>query len=354
MAKYAEDGEWAALEARVGWVVRRGDDEQRLDERLPRLLAAMAQATTLVAAARATGIAYRTAWAIIEEAGREIGAPLLASTRGRGATLTPLGAKLLAAHERATAAAAKLPRLPVRGRSVERASGEAEAPLRVAASHDVALAQLRDHWRLAHGVVLDFHGSAESLDAWHAGSADVAGFHVERGARRGSDPLLARIDARRDALISFITRTQGLIVPRGNPRRLRTLAQVAARGLVFVNRQPGSGTRLLLDRLLARARLDPSRLRGYSTEEFTHAAVAATVAAGRADAGLGIAAAAAQFGLAFVPLVTERYLFACRRRALGTPRLRAFRALLASEATRAAIAPLPGYAPDHPGVADEG
>jgi putative molybdopterin biosynthesis protein len=72
--------------------------------------------------------------------------------------------------------------------------------------------------------------------------------------------------------------------------------------------------------------------------------VAATIAAGKAEAGFGIQAAAAQFGLAFLPVISERYLFACRRRILDTPRVAAFRALLASSATRAVVRPLPGYA----------
>jgi molybdate-binding protein len=161
--------------------------------------------------------------------------------------------------------------------------------------------------------------------------------------------LLRRLRADRDALVRFVTRTQGLILPRGNPRRIRSLADVATHGLSIVNRQPGSGTRLLFDRLLAAARIAPTAVPGYSREEFTHAAVAATVAAGGADVGFGVEAAAAQLGLAFVPLVRERYRFACRKRALDGAPMMAFRALLAGDATRAAVTPLRGYRLDAPG-----
>ncbi len=212
-----------------------------------------------------------------------------------------------------------------------------------------ALAQLKDRWRIGHGIALEFHGSAESLDAFHGGQAELAGFHVESGARQVSDPLLARLEPSRDALLRFLTREQGLIVPRGNPKRVRSLTDLASKRLAIVNRQPSSGTRLLFDRLLARAGVDPTTLAGHSNEEFTHAAVAATIAAGRADAGFGIRAAAAQFGLAFLPMVSERYLFACRRRALDSAKVQAFRALLASDATRAVVTPLPGYRLDQPG-----
>ncbi|GIK85919.1 MAG: regulatory protein [Betaproteobacteria bacterium] len=349
MAQYAKSGQYATLAVAIGWTARRAGREHALDERLPRLLAAVARTGTLIAAARAAGIPYRSAWAVLEASARDVGAPLAELARGRGATLTPAGERLLAAHESALAAAKRFETVEVR---VEPRARRAEAPppLRIAASHDIALAQLRDRWRLAHGIQLEFHGSAESLDAYRAGSVDVAGFHVELGARRDSDPLLGRLDPGRDALLSFLTRSQGLIVPKGNPRKVRTLAHVVQRGLAIVNRQPGSGTRLLLDRLLSREGLDAAAVRGYTQEEFTHAAVAATVAAGRADAGLGIQAAAAQFGLSFVPLVRERYCFATRRSGLRAPRIVAFRALLAGDATRAVVAPLPGYALDRPGA----
>ena len=141
----------------------------------------------------------------------------------------------------------------------------------------------------------------------------------------------------------FVVRTQGLILPRGNPAGVRSLADVAAKRLRFVNRQPGSGTRIALERLVAREGIDPGAIAGWTHEEFTHAAVAATIAAGEAEAGFGIRAAAAQLGLAFVPLVDERYAFACRRRELADPRIRAFRGLIASPAVAKVVAPLPGY-----------
>lgn len=349
MAKYAKTSQLTTLRVAIAWTTVRGGRERAVDARVPRLVAEIVHAGTLIGAARRAAIPYRTAWALLEQAARDVGAPLVELHRGRGALLSPVGRQLLAAHEEAERAVATLAAIEVREQPLP-ARTESAALLRVAASHDIALAQLRDRWRLAHGVQLEFHGSAESLDAFRAGQVDVAGFHVEQPPRR-DDPLLARLDPARDALVSFITRSQGLIVPRGNPRRLRTLGQAVSRGLTIVNRQPGSGTRLLLDRLLAREGIDRARVRGYSQEEFTHAAVAATIAAGRADVGLGIQAAAAQFGLSFVLLATERYCFVVRRTALRSARIVAFRLLLASEATRAVVQPLPGYALDQPGEA---
>jgi molybdate transport repressor ModE-like protein len=328
------------------------DDQGRAamtDVRLVGLMAAIRSHGSLVAAARSVGLPYRTAWAVLADAERTLGTELAISTRGQGATLTPLALRWLDAHAKAAALLASLGPLAV-GESGRPAASRKPRPLRVFASHDLALAQLRDRWRLAEGVALAFHGSGESLDAYRAGQADAAGFHYAIAPVAPDDPLLARIEPRRDALLRFITRAQGLMLPRGNPRRVRGLEDLAGKRLTIVNRQPGSGTRVLFDRLVAAHGIAPATLAGYSDEEFTHAAVAATVAAGRADAGFGIEAAAAQLGLAFVPLVRERYAFACRRRALDTPPLAAFRKLLASRVTRAVVGPLPGYRLDAPGT----
>lgn len=319
-----------------------------LDERLLPLVEAVARTGTLVAAARACDIPYRTAWSVLEAATGELGAPLVTLARGRGASLTPMAQRWLAANDAARRVLEQAAlRVEIDARST--ASRRGATLLKMAASHDLAIAQLKDRWRLAERIVVEFRGSAESLDALRAGAVDVAGFHVAATSAGEVDPLLARLSPSRDAILGFITRTQGLMLARGNPRRVRDLADLASRRMTIVNRQPGSGTRLLFDRLLARAEVSGDVLRGYENEEFTHAAVAATVASGRADAAFGIQAAAAQFGLAFVPLVTEHYRFACRRRTLDTPRMRMFRALLASRATRAVVAPLPGYALDAPG-----
>jgi molybdate-binding protein len=106
---------------------------------------------------------------------------------------------------------------------------------------------------------------------------------------------------------------------------------------------------VLVDQLLRAQALEASALRGYGTEEFTHLAVAATVAAGKADVGFGLEAAARQFGLGFVPIAEERYLFACRRAALRSPGIQRFRALLASPEAARAVRRLAGYAIDAPG-----
>ena len=118
----------------------------------------------------------------------------------------------------------------------------------------------------------------------------------------------------------------------------------------FVNRQPGSGTRLLLDHLLAQAQLDPTTIDGYEARvEYTHLAVATAVASGAADVGLGIEAAASAHGLAFVPLVEEDYFLVCLKPMLDSPLIAALRSVLATPAWAAALQAFPGYGVQRPG-----
>jgi putative molybdopterin biosynthesis protein len=108
-------------------------------------------------------------------------------------------------------------------------------------------------------------------------------------------------------VIALLWREQGLLVPAGNPLELRSLQDLTRREVRYINRQRGAGTRVLLDYHLATLGIDGGQIQGYEHEEYTHLAVAASVAGGRADAGLGIAAAAEALGLDFVPLFRERY-----------------------------------------------
>jgi putative molybdopterin biosynthesis protein len=108
-------------------------------------------------------------------------------------------------------------------------------------------------------------------------------------------------------VIHLVGREQGLIVQRGNPKQIKGLEDLLHKEIHFINRQKGSGTRLLLDHTLKHLCLDSNQIRGYEKEEFTHMAVASTVASGVADAGLGILSAARAMSLDFIPIAKERY-----------------------------------------------
>ena len=222
----------------ASWSVQGDDGASTIDARVLPLLRAIVPGGSLAAAARICGVPYRTAWAAFDEAERVIGAPLLTLTRGRGASPTPLALRWLAADSQAAKAleSAALG-LDVASRAVTD-RGRAVL-LRIAASHDIALAQLKDRWRVAHSLAVEFHGSAESLQAYRSGRVELAGFHVATTARGEFDPLLAQLDGARDAVIRFLTREQGLIVARGNPQRIRGIADLVAKRATIVNRQPG-------------------------------------------------------------------------------------------------------------------
>jgi molybdate transport repressor ModE-like protein len=327
---------------------RAGDTE--LDARLVPLLRTVAKEGSLNRAVAALRLSYRHAWGMLGKMERALGQPLVLMERGRGARLTPFAEKLIEADDAATdvlgrelaAAVQSLDRdFPV-SRKVTR-----EKPLVTHASHDLALAELRNLLAdTGHAAVdLHFRGSIDCLASLARGDCDVAGFHLP-GASAGDAafaPYRPWLRTRGLRLIRFVNRRQGLIVARGNPRRVFSLADLAERGARFINRQPGSGTRLCLDRLLAAAGLRPAQIKGYQSEEFTHAAVAATVASGMADAGFGIEAAARQQKLDFVPLATESYFLALRQATLARPAAHALLLALDAAAFQKRLGALPGY-----------
>jgi putative molybdopterin biosynthesis protein len=145
----------------------------------------------------------------------------------------------------------------------------------------------------------------------------------------------------RHKVVLFALREQGLLVRPGSG--LKGLVDLTKKKTRFINRQKGSGTRTLFDRLIARERIAPSAIRGYADEEFTHLAVAATVASDHADAGFGIRAAAAQYRLGFIPIATERYCLACTHAVSESPSYGRVLALLGSRSFRTRAGALPGY-----------
>jgi molybdate transport repressor ModE-like protein len=318
-----------------------------LDARLIELLARIDTEGSLRAACDAARIPYRTAWGMLQDIERTVGGPLVRLERGRGASLTEDGVALIRADEAAKRRFSRdLELLAVNiGSAAARTSGAAASVVRLAASHDPALAALQDALPVAAGIRLEieFCGSIDALARFRAGEVDLAGFHFVPGDSGMVRRYLRSLRPARDRLLRFVDRQQGLIVAHGNPHRLRCLSDVARRGLRFVNRQSGSGTRMLINAQLEREGLSPDDLSGFATEEFTHAAVAATVAAGRADAGLGVAAAAAEYDLDFVSLVQERYDFAVREADARSATIMALRNSLTGPVFRELVGRMAGY-----------
>lgn len=311
------------------------------------LLEGVHQDGSLRAAVNRAGLSYRYAWGLIGRWEKLFGQQLIVLERGRGAHLTLLGEKLLWAQKRVHA------RL---GPQMESLSAELARELAsvldagtpritVCASHDLALAALRDHLPKAKGPHLDirFQGSSASLQALLDRECDLAGFHVSPLNLSELAGLAQALKSRHCRILHFTHRNQGLMLAAGNPLKITSLADLARGKARFVNRQAGSGTRLALDHLLHAANVAPANIRGYDQEEFTHLAVAATIASGHADAGLGIEAAAREFKLDFIPLFSEDYVFACRKDFLAEPVGTALLESLARPGVRQRMKRLPGY-----------
>lgn len=318
-----------------------------IDARLLPLLAAIDGGANLGAAVAQVGLSYRHGWGLLHAQAAHLGMPLVDMQRGKGVTLTAAGQQLLqltgAAEQRLLrkAAAIEIEIAPLPAASAE--------PLRLSihASHDLALIELRERIAPAFGLELnlEFKGSLEALASFAAGHADLAGFHIPLGSHPGAlAPYHRWLKPRQHRLIGFIEREQGLMLPPGNPAHVHHLRDLVDKQLRVINRQRGSGTRLLFDQLLHESHIDGQALRGYSNEEFTHLAVAATIAAGKADAGFGVKAAALQYGLEFKTLERERYLLACRSEAADEPAVRRLRQAIASPQVLQVLRSLPGYA----------
>jgi putative molybdopterin biosynthesis protein len=189
-------------------------------------------------------------------------------------------------------------------------------------------------------------GSMGGLIALRDGLCHLAGSHLlEPETGEYTLPYLKRLvpPGREVAVVRLVHREQGLLVAPGNPLGLTGVADLAREGLRYVNRQPGAGTRVLLDHELARAGIAPETIAGYAREEPTHFAVAAAIAAGRADCGLGVLAAARAFGLDFVAVAREPYDLVLERDLLESELLAPLWTLLDDPAFRSAVEALGGY-----------
>jgi putative molybdopterin biosynthesis protein len=215
-------------------------------------------------------------------------------------------------------------------------------------SHDLAIDLLASHLRAsapAVRLVSANVGSLGGLLALKRGDAHLAGTHLlDEETGEYNRPFVERLLPDQDiVLINLAYRDQGLIIPHGNPQSFHDLVDLTRPNVRFVNRQKGSGTRVLLDYHLKQRGIRPEQIDGYEREEFTHMAVAAAILSGTATVGLGILAAARALGLDFIPLFKERYDLAVPRRHWESDLLAPLRQTLTSPAYRQAVAELGGY-----------
>jgi putative molybdopterin biosynthesis protein len=213
-------------------------------------------------------------------------------------------------------------------------------------SHDVALDLMAQFLaRAGRRFVSANVGSQGGLTALRREYAHLAGSHLlDPQTAEYNIPFIRQyLPGVPVKVVSLALRDQGLIVKPGNPKVIAGIKDLVRTDVLFVNRQRGAGTRVLLDFHLARLGMVPDSIRGYNQEEYTHLAVAAAVAGGRADCGLGISAAARALQLDFVPLFQERYDLVVPRQHAAGDLLAPLFALLADGEFRDAVMNLPGY-----------
>jgi putative molybdopterin biosynthesis protein len=318
------------------------------------MLAAVHASGSISGAARALGLSYRHVWGELKRWELELGHPLVRWAKGQPALLAPFGEKLLWAERRALARLA--PQIEALRSELEHAFAVAfddgAGVITVSASHDEALPRLRDWIGARHRLHLDveFGGSVDALAALNDGRCLLAGFHaLTEAPTRSPTARVYRPMLRpgRHKLIGFARRRQGLIVPAGNPLAITALDDL--RRLRFVNRQRGSGTRVVLDELLAQARIAPGAIDGYERVERSQQAAAEAVASKRADAAFGSAAVAHALGLDFVALAEERYMLATLAAHLKHPHVATLLAALQTPQWHAELDALRGHAAEHCG-----
>ncbi|KNZ32401.1 MAG: LysR family transcriptional regulator [Methylibium sp. NZG] len=332
------------------------DERQSLHHPLVAMLAAVHDTGSISNGAKRLGLSYRHVWGELKRWETELGQTLVTWVKGQPARLSPFGAKLLWAERQAQARLA--PQIEALRSELERAFAIAfdagSDVISLYASHDEALPRLRAWLGQRDGLHLDiqFTGSVDALAALNEGRCLLAGFHaITHAGVRSPTAKVYRpmLKPGRHKLIGFATRTQGLIVAPGNPLGIHGLADLQRAGLRFVNRQRGTGTRVVLEELLAAAALSATSIGGFEATEPSHQAAAQAVASGAADVSFGIEAAARARGLEFVPLAQEQYFLATLAENLDNPNVSALLAALRTPEWAADLNAIPGYRAERSG-----
>lgn len=240
---------------------------------------------------------------------------------------------------------------PVRVR-LYRSPAEVEQTIFAIGSHDLTLDLLAQALSAHQRRLVSANvGSLGGLVALRRGEAHLAGAHLlDPQTGEFNIPYIRQyLPDTPVTLVEWVGRIQGLLVCKGNPLNIRGLEDLVRAGVRFINRQRGAGTRILLDYHLERLGIDPAKIQGYDQEEYTHLAVAAAVASGRADCGLGVMAAAQALDLDFIPLFTERYQLVIPTVYYESDLLAPLRVLMQDENFRRSVQGLPGYTVENMG-----
>ncbi len=336
------------LDFDIRWLL--ADSREELDKRLLELLTKISVNGSLQSAAKQVGIFYRTAWQIIHHWNTAFETPLCIMERGRGAKLTPLGKKLIDTKidiesnftDALRGTASEL------NKNLDELTGKTNKQKKLVAyaSHDLAINFLQQLCEQSSKLEIDFNsrGSLDALKQLQASQYNIAGFHFPEGelAKLLAPEYKQLLDDETHLFIHLTTRQQGLIFKPSLADHIKDINGITRRSIKFINRQKGSGTRAIFDQLIKLNNISKKEVNDYNKEEFTHTAVAAMISSGQADIGFGLKAAASQFKLSFLPLVTEHYVIGMNK-SLAENTKSIIRKLLKDDSLKKRIQKLPGY-----------
>jgi molybdate transport repressor ModE-like protein len=329
------------------WTIQ-GGEGGALSPRLIELLTAVHTQGSLLAACQSLGISYRHAWDLVRAGEAHFNTTLLHMARGKGSTLSPLAEKLVWADLRITARLQPLldSLSSELSHEIARVASPGESAFRLHASYGFSIEKLIEQL-LDQGleVARRYATATAAAAALHDGVCDACGIHIPFGSQqaRALEHYAQWLQAPDLMLIDISTRRQGLMVAPGNPKKIYELNDLTRDDVRFINRPADSGTRFLLEGLLAEAQIPGARIAGFEQSEATHASVAAFVASGLADAGFGLERPARYFQLDFIPMVNERYFLICHRATLQHPVMQKALAIMSDPVFKSSVNALPGY-----------
>lgn len=329
------------------WTIQ-GDDSGTLSPRLIELLSAVHAQGSLLAACQGLGMSYRHAWDLVRSGEAHFNTTLLHMERGKGSTLSPLAEKLVWANLRITARLQPILDSLSSELSIEiaKVSSPGDSAFRLHASYGFSIEKLIEQL-LAQGqdVARRYASSTAAAAALHDGACDACGIHIPIGSQQARALAYYAQWLRSPdlVLIDISTRRQGLMVGPGNPKKIYDLKDLARSDVRFINRPSDSGTRFLLEGLLAEQHIQGTQITGFEQSEATHASVAAFVASGLADAGFGLERPARFFQLDFIPMANERYFLICHKTTLQHPVMQKTLAVLSDPVFKKSVNALPGY-----------
>lgn len=202
-----------------------------------------------------------------------------------------------------------------------------------------------------HTLTAAHVGSMGGLLAVRKGETHLAGIHLLNEKDGSYNESFVRKQFREGGVrvVECVERVQGIMVPKGNPKNITAIDALANDDIRYVNRQKGSGTRILFDYLLKKHHIEKNMVQGYNHEEFTHTEVASLIAQGLADAGMGIHSAAKMYDLDFIPVCNEQYDLLIPDYAWDNPMVQEFISVIKCEEFGEALYMMGGYTLNHPG-----